>query len=69
MTADVEGDVEAVDGVLKITKIRLKFAFKAPKALLEKARRALDVYAGLCPAYQTVRDCVDCTWEANIETT
>jgi uncharacterized OsmC-like protein len=63
----VEGDVEAVNGVLKITRIRLKYSFEAPESLIEKARRVLDVYADLCPAYQTVKDCVDCTWEADIE--
>ncbi|MBW2632821.1 MAG: OsmC family protein [Deltaproteobacteria bacterium] len=68
LTADVEGDVEDVDGVLKITKIRLKYSFKAPAALLEKAERALSAYAELCPAYQTVKDSVDCTWKADIET-
>ena len=63
----MEGDVEDADGVLKITKIRIRYSFKVPQALMEKAQRALDVYADLCPAYQTVKDCVACTWEADIE--
>jgi uncharacterized OsmC-like protein len=59
--------VEDVDGVLKITKIRIRYSFKAPAALKAKAERALSVYADMCPAYQTVKDCVDCAWEADIQ--
>jgi len=65
--ADVEGDVEAVDGVLRITKIRLKYNFESPKDLLQKAERALQVYADLCPAYQSVKDGIDCSWDADIK--
>ena len=65
--ADVEGDVEAVDGVLRITKIRLKYNFEAPKDLLQKAERALQVYADLCPAYQSVKGGIDCSWDADIK--
>jgi len=65
--AHVEGDIEDVEGVLKISKIRLKYRFKAPAGLREKAERALSMYADLCPAYQTVKGCVACSWEADIE--
>ena len=66
--AQVEGDVAAVDGVLRITKIRIQYQFEAPKDLLQKAERALQVYADLCPAYQSVKDGIDCSWEADIKT-
>ena len=58
--------MEDVDGVLKITKIRIRYSFRASAGLKDKAERALSVYADMCPAYQTVKDCVDCTWEADI---
>ena len=64
----MEGDVEAVDGVLRITKIRLTYHFEAPKDLLQKAERALQVYADLCPAYQSVKNGIDCSWDADIKT-
>jgi hypothetical protein len=64
--AHVQGDVEAVDGVLKITAISIKYEFEAPKDLIPKAERALEVYADMCPAYQSVKDCIRCTWEADI---
>jgi uncharacterized OsmC-like protein len=67
LVAHVEGDIEDVDGVLKITKIRLKYLFKIPPDAKEKAERALAVYAENCPAYQTVKDCIEISWDAVIE--
>jgi uncharacterized OsmC-like protein len=63
----VEGDIEDVEGVLKITKIRLTYRFKAPAGTREKAERALAVYAEKCPGYQTVKNCIEVSWDAHIE--
>jgi len=62
----VEGDIEDVDGVLKITKIRLTYKLKIPSGSRDKAERALAVYADKCPAYQSVKNCMECTWRAEI---
>jgi uncharacterized OsmC-like protein len=62
----VEGDIEDVDGVLKITQIRLTYKLKIPAGSREKAERALAVYADRCPAYQSVRNCIQCTWQAEM---
>jgi len=62
----VEGDIEDVDGVLKITKIRLNYQFKIPSGTREKAERALEVFSEGCPAYQSVKGCIDCSWTADI---
>lgn len=67
LVAEVEGDIEDVDGVLKITKIRLKYRFKIPSGMREKAERALTSYADKCPAYQTVKGCIECSWNAEME--
>jgi organic hydroperoxide reductase OsmC/OhrA len=67
LVAEVEGDIEDVDGVLKITKIRLKYQLKIPSGAREKADRALETYAEKCPGYQTVKDCIACSWDAGIE--
>ncbi len=67
LSANVEGDIEEVDGVLKITKIRLGFKMKIPQGMRDKAERALENYADMCPAYQSVRGCIDVTWEADFE--
>jgi uncharacterized OsmC-like protein len=63
----VEGDIEEVEGVLKITKIRLKYQFRVPPGAREKAERALAVYAEKCPAYQTVKNCIDVSWSADLK--
>ena len=67
LVAEVEGDIEDVDGVLKITKIRLHFRFTVPPGSREKADRALKTYAEKCPAYQSVKGCIDCTWDAEMK--
>lgn len=66
LVAAVEGDIAEEGGVLKITHIRLKYQFKIPTHMKEKAERALAVYSDLCPAYQSIKGCIDCTWEAMI---
>ena len=67
LTADVEGDIEDVGGVMKITKIRLRYRFRIRAALRDKIERVLESYAEQCPAYQSVKGCIECTWEAEIE--
>jgi uncharacterized OsmC-like protein len=67
LTADVEGDIEEVEGVLKITKIRLRYRFKIPPGSRDKVERALDTHAEKCPAYQSVKGCIACSWEVEIE--
>lgn len=62
----MEGDIEDVKSVLRITKIRLRYRFKIPPGTREKAERAVDVYADLCPAYQSVKGCIECTWKAEM---
>ena len=64
--AQVEGDIEDVDGVLKITKIRLRYRFKVPRETREKVDRVLASYAEKCPAYQSVKGCIECSWDAEI---
>ncbi len=64
--AFVEGDIENVDGVLRITKIRLRYRFRIPVGSREKVERAVESYAERCPAYQSVKGCIECTWDAEI---
>jgi uncharacterized OsmC-like protein len=67
LKADVEGDIEDVNGVLKITRIRLRYHIKAPAEKRESIERLLGHYAEACPAYQSVKGCIDCSWTAEIE--
>ena len=55
-----------MNGVLKITKIRLRYAIKAPAGKLESIARLLEHYADSCPAYQSVKGCIECSWAAEI---
>ena len=66
LTAEVEGDIEDVGGVLKITRIRLNYRIKAPAEKRESIERLLDHYAEACPAYQSVKGCIACSWTAEI---
>ena len=63
LRADVEGDIEEADGVLKITRIRLRYYLANLAEVREKVERVLSIYAEKCPAYQSVKGCIECTWE------
>jgi uncharacterized OsmC-like protein len=67
LAADVEGDIEDVGGVMKITRIRLRYRFRVPAGVREKIDRVLESYAEQCPAYQSVKGCIECTWGADME--
>jgi hypothetical protein len=49
-SADVEGDIEDVNGVLKITQIRVNYNLKVPAGKKEDAEAALAVYLAGCAA-------------------
>jgi len=57
--ACVEGDIEDVDGVLRITRIRVDYQLKVPAGLVEAAREAFASYLEGCPAAMSVRGCID----------
>jgi uncharacterized OsmC-like protein len=67
LVAQVEGDIEDVGGVMKITRIRLHYRFRIPAGTREKVDRLLGSYAEMCPAYQSVKGCIECSWDADIE--
>lgn len=67
LVADVEGDIEDVQGVLKITTIRLHYRLKIPSGGRDKVDRALATYAEKCPAYQSVKGCIDCSWDVEVD--
>jgi organic hydroperoxide reductase OsmC/OhrA len=65
--ANVEGDIEDVNNVLKITRIRVKYTIKVPPGKTADAREALSKYLVGCPAAQSVIGCIDIRDEMNIE--
>ena len=66
LVAQVEGDIEDVDGVMRITRIRLRYRLQVPAGSRDKVDRVLASYAERCPAYQSVKGCIDCSWDAEI---
>ena len=56
-----------VDGVLKITRIRVGYRMKVPEGRREAAERALERHVDGCPVAQTLLPCVEIEWEAEIE--
>ena len=65
--ADVEGDIENVSGVLKITTIRVKYHLKVPEEKVPEARESLSNYITYCPAAQSVMGCIKIEDELIIE--
>jgi organic hydroperoxide reductase OsmC/OhrA len=56
--ADVEGDIENVNNVLKITTIRVKIHLKCPDEKVADAKEAFANYIARCPAAQSLKDCI-----------
>ena len=65
--ADVEGDIENVDGILKITTIRVKYHLKVMAHEKEAAREAFASYLSKCPAAQSVIGCIKLQDELDLE--
>ena len=56
--ADVEGDIENVNDVLKITEVRVQYHLKIPQEKARDARDAFSSYLTSCPAAQSVIGCI-----------
>lgn len=59
--ADVSGDIEAVDGVLKITRIAVRYTLKIASDKRADAQACFNTYLPGCPAAQSVIGCIDIT--------
>jgi len=57
--------VEAPEGVMRLTRIRLRYHLKVPPGMQEAALRALAVFERGCPVAQTLKGCValEHSWE------
>jgi hypothetical protein len=56
--AEVEGDIENIDNVLKITQIRVRYDLKVVQGKANEAREAFASYLTFCPAAQSVIGCI-----------
>ena len=67
--ATVEGDIESVNDVLKITRIRVKYHLKIPDGKRADVQEAFSSYITKCPAAQSVIGCIDIRDDIEIEET
>jgi hypothetical protein len=58
-TARVEGDIEDIDGVLRISRIRVDYELKVPSGKSGEAREVFAGYLKGCPAAMSVIGCID----------
>jgi len=65
--AEVEGDIENVNNVLKITEIRVKYYLKVPSGKSRETKEAFSSYLTSCPAAQSVIGCIQIKDELIIE--
>jgi hypothetical protein len=55
---EVEGDIENVERILKITRIRVRYHLKVSGNVEKDAREAFSSYLPRCPAAQSVIGCI-----------
>ena len=65
--ADVEGDIEDVEGVLRITEVRVRYTLKVPAGKVDEARALFPDYIRGCPAAMSVIPCIRIQHELNVE--
>ena len=65
--AEVTGDIENVDGVLKIVRMHAHYFLKIAEEQHADAQEMLETYLTLCPAAQSVIGCIDISHELTLE--
>lgn len=66
VAARVEGDVEAVDRVLRIARMRVHYDIRIPRGMRAAADRAVATHEQKCPAATSVRGCIPIAITADI---
>jgi organic hydroperoxide reductase OsmC/OhrA len=64
--AEVRGDIEEVNGIVKITRMNVEYFLKAPPEKHDEAKKAFENYLLLCPAAQSVIGCIDIQHKLNL---
>ncbi|HVP79644.1 MAG TPA: OsmC family protein [Thermodesulfobacteriota bacterium] len=65
--AEVEGDIENVNHVLKITQIRVTYHLKVHQGKVEEAKAAFSSYLPSCPAAQSLIGCIKIDDDLKVE--
>ena len=56
--ADAAGEIEAVDGILKIVRIKVHYTLKLKPEKRSDAAKAFEVYLPRCPSAQSVKEAI-----------
>ena len=64
--AEVTGDIEDVNGILKITRIKVNYSLSVSEDKWEDAKEALETYLLMCPGAQSVIGCIDISHELTL---
>jgi uncharacterized OsmC-like protein len=67
--AKAEGTNEVVDGVIRLTEIRIAYRLRIPAGSRETVERALARHQEKCPTAATLAPAVAIRWSAEIEET
>lgn len=67
--ADLEGDIEKVNNIPRITQILVTYHLKVPAGKAQEARETFSAYIALCPAAQSVMGCIDIIDDLRIKET
>ena len=67
LTGEATGEIENIDGVLVIRRIRMRVTLRAPGAQRDAAARAVEVYATKCPVYRSLCNAIDITTELDFQ--
>ena len=65
--ATVTGDIEDVNGILKITRINVNYLLKLPDKQRDSAVDCFNNYIELCPGAQSVIGCIDISHNLELE--
>ena len=65
--AKVAGDIEEVNGILKITRISVNYLLKLPDEQRDSALECFNNYIQLCPAAQSVIGCINISHNLELE--
>mgnify|MGYP005864857685 CR=1 FL=1 len=67
LKTEVEGDIEKVDNLIVLSRVRLTYTFRIPPGKRAEAERAVQVHHQGCPVYQSLQRGIQVEWAAQIE--
>lgn len=66
LTTRVEADIEQVDRMIVLSRVRLEYQVQVPKGKRAEAERAVEVHHHGCPVYRSLQRGIQVEWSANI---